>query len=258
MAPKVPKTITAEAAAALVKSGDWVDYGFGMGQPERFDRALAGRAGELRGVKLRSAFSMRPRAAIEVDPCGEHVLGYNWHFSGHDRAHADEGRAHYVPMNFGEAPDLYRRFVDPIDVVCIRTCPMDENGRFNFSGAVTYHKAMTERAKVLIVETSSALPYVFGTEEAVHANEVDYVIDAGDDPVPEIGNPSATEIDRKVAALIAAEVSDGACLQIGVGGMPNAVCSLLKDAGVRDLGIHTEMLVDGMIDLVDAGIVTGA
>ncbi len=255
---KTAKTITPEAAAALVKSGDWVDYGFGMGQPDRFDRALAARAPEVRGVKLRSAFSMRPRKVIEVDPCGEHFVGYNWHFSGYDRARADEGRAHYVPMNFGEAPDLYRRFVDPIDVVCIRTCPMDAHGWFNFSGAVSYHKAMTERAKVLIVETSTALPYVFGAEEAVHASAVDFVIDGGDDAVPEAGNPTATEIDREVAALIAAEVSDGACLQIGIGGMPNAVCGLLKDAGVRDLGIHTEMLVDGMIELVEAGIVTGA
>jgi acyl-CoA hydrolase len=258
MPAKTPKTITAAAAAALVKSNDWVDYGFGMGQPDRFDQALAARAPELRGVKIRSAFSMRPRKTIEVDPCGEHFHGYNWHFSGYDRARADEGRAHYVPMNFGESPDLYRRFVEPIDVVCIRTCPMDAHGYFNFNGAVTYHKAMTERAKTLVVETSTALPYAFGSEEAVHESEVDYVIDGGDDSVPEIGNPSATDVDRKVAALIAAEVRDGACLQIGVGGMPNAVCSLLKDAGVRDLGIHTEMLVDGMIDLVEAGIVTGA
>ena len=78
------------------------------------------------------------------------------------------------------------------------------------------------------------------------------------DPIPEIGNPAPTEVERKVAALIAAEIADGACLQIGIGGMPNAVCALLKDAGVRDLGIHTEMLVDGMIDLVEAGLVTGA
>jgi acyl-CoA hydrolase len=256
--PKTPQTITAEAAAERVKSGDWVDYGFGMGQPERFDRALAARAPDVRGVKIRSAFSMRPRKTMEVDPCGEHFMGYNWHFSGYDRARADEGRTHYVPMNFGESPDLYRRFVDPIDVVCVRTCPMDEHGWFNFSGAVTYHKAMTERAKILIVETSTAMPYVFGGEEAVHASEVDFVVDGADDPVTEFGNPTATDVDRKVAALIAAEVGDGACLQIGIGGMPNAVCALLRDAGVRDLGIHTEMLVDGMIDLVDAGIVTGA
>ncbi len=258
MARKTPTTVSAEAAAAVVRSGDWVDYGFGMGQPDRFDRALAARAAELRDVRIRAAFSMRPRAVLEVDGGCEHFRWLNWHFSGYDRARHDEGRCDYIPMNFGEAPDYYRRFVDPIDVVCVKTCPLDQHGYFNFGGAVSYHKAASERAKVLIVETSRAMPHVQGSEASVHASEVDYVIDAGDDSVPEIGNPVATEVDRKVATLIAAEVGDGACLQIGVGGMPNAVCGLLKDAGVRDLGIHTEMLVDGMIELYEAGLVTGA
>src|SRR5262249_11427142 len=146
----------------------------------------------------------------------------------------------------------------PIDVVCLKTCPMDEKGYFNFGGAITYQKATTERARILIVETCESMPYVHGAEEAVHRSEVDYVIDGGADPIPELQNPAATEVDHAVARLIAAEIDSGACLQIGVGGMPNAVCSLLCDAGVRDLGIHTEMLVDGMIDLVEAGLVTGA
>lgn len=255
---KEPKPISAEQAAAIVRSGDWLDYGFGMGQPDRFDRALAARAGELRGVKIRACLTMRPRAVLEADPTGESFLWLNWHFSGYDRRQHDAGRCTYIPMNFGEAPDYYRRFVDSIDVVCIRTAPMDEHGFFNFGGAVSYQKAMVERAKVLIVETSLAMPYVFGGEESVHAGEVDFVIDGGDEAPAELANPPATEIDRKVAALIAAEIEDGACLQIGVGGMPNAVCTLLKEAGIRDLGIHTEMLVDGMIDLIEAGLVTGA
>jgi acyl-CoA hydrolase len=252
------RKISANAAAALVKSGDWVDYGFGMGQPDLFDRALAARAHELCRVQIRSCLTMRPRAVLEADPAGEHFLWFNWHFSGYDRSQHDAGRCNYIPMNFGEAPGYYRRFVDPIDVACIKTCPMDAHGYFNFGAAVTYEKAMTERAKVLIVETCETMPYVFGSQESVHVSDVDYVIDGGADPIPEVANPPASDVDRKVAALIAAEIEDGACLQIGIGGMPNAVCALLKDAGVRDLGIHTEMLVDGMIDLCDAGLVTGA
>ncbi len=254
----VAKNISPETAATLVKSGDWVDYGFGMGQPDLFDRALAARSDELSGVKIRSCLSMRPRAVLEADRTGAHFLWFNWHFSGYDRQQHDAGRCNYIPMNFGEAPDYYRRFVDPIDVACIKTCPMDAHGHFNFGGAVSYLKAMTERARILVVETCAAMPYVYGSEESVHVSEVDYVIDGGAEPIPEVGNPPATEIDQKVGALIAAEIEDGACLQIGIGGMPNAVCALLKDAGVRDLGIHTEMLVDGMIDLVEAGLVTGA
>jgi len=258
MAKRMPKTISAEAAAALVRSGDWVDYGTNVGQPDLFDRALGARAEELRGVKIRSCLTLRPRAVLETDPDGEHFSWLSWHFSGYDRGHHDAGRSNYVPMNFGEAPDYYRRFVDPIDVVCLKTTPMDEHGFFNFGAAVTYHKAVTERARLLVVETSPAMPYVYGGEESVHASEVDYVIEGPDEALPELANPPPTDVDRKVAALIAAEIEDGACLQIGIGGMPNAVCASLKDAGVKDLGIHTEMFVDGMIDLVEAGLVTGA
>jgi acyl-CoA hydrolase len=258
MAKPVPKTISAEAAAALVRSGDWVDYGTNVGQPDLFDRALGARAQELRGVKIRSCLTLRPRAVLEADPEGEHFSWLSWHFSGYDRGHHDAGRSNYVPMNFGEAPDYYRRFVDPIDVVCLKTAPMDEHGFFNFGAAVTYHKAVTERARLLVVETSPAMPYVYGGEESVHASEVDYVIEGPDEALPELANPPPTDVDRQVAALIAAEIEDGACLQIGIGGMPNAVCASLKDAGVKDLGIHTEMFVDGMIELVEAGLVTGA
>jgi acyl-CoA hydrolase len=255
---KTPERISPEGAAALVRSGSWVDYGFGMGQPDLFDRALAARRDELRGVKIRSCLSLGPRAVLEADPTGEHFIWLNWHFSGYDRRQHDAGIASYIPMNFGEAPDYYRRFVDPIDVACIKTAPMDAKGYFNFGGAVAYQKAMTERARALVVETCQAMPYVYGSEAAVHASEVDFVIEGDGAPVPEVPNPPATDADRRVAELVAPEIEDGACLQIGIGGMPNAVCALLREAGVRDLGIHTEMLVDGMIDLVEAGLVTGA
>ena len=253
-----PKRLSAEAAAALVKSGDWVDYGLGMGQPDVFDRALAARARELTGVKIRACLTLKPRAVLDADPSGEHFLVFNWHFSGYDRRQHDAGRSNYIPMNFGEAPDLYRRHVDRVDVACIKTTPMDEHGYFNFGGAVSYTKAMTERARILLVETCERMPYVYGSEESVHVSEVHGVIEGDAEPMPEVPNPPVSDVDRKVAALIAPEIEDGACLQSGIGGMPNAVCGLLREATVRDLGIHTEMLVDGMIDLVEAGLVTGA
>jgi acyl-CoA hydrolase len=92
----------------------------------------------------------------------------------------------------------------------------------------------------------------------VHASRVHAFVEGDAAPLAELSNPPPNATDRAVAALIAAEVEDGACLQIGIGAMPNAVCALLREAGVRDLGVHTEMLVDGMIDLVEAGLVTGA
>ncbi len=252
------KRISAEGAAALVQSGDWVDYGFGVGQPDLFDQALAARKEQLRSVKIRAALTLRPRAVVECDPQGEHFLWFNWHFSGLDRKWHDAGRSNYIPMNFGEAPDYYRRFIDRVDVACIKTCPMDDHGFFNFGGAVSYQKAMAERATTLIVETCPTMPYVYGAEEAVHISDVAHVID-GESPAPaELANAQVTAIDHTVATLIAAEIEDGACLQIGIGGMPNAVCTLLGESTVQNLGIHSEMFVDGMIDLWEAGKVTGA
>jgi len=259
MPPKAPpRRVSAGDAASLVRSGDWIDYGFGLGQPDVFDRALAARRAELRGVKIRAALSLRPRAVLEEDPMGEHFVVLNWHFSGYDRRQHDAGRCTYIPMNFGEAPDYYRRFVPPVDVACVKTCPRDGHGFYNFGAAVTYHKALLEHARVVVVETSETMPYVHGSEANVHESEVDFVIEGDGEPAPEMENPPPSEVDCKVAALIAAEVEDGACLQVGIGAMPNAVCAFLKETGVRDLGVHTEMLVDGMIALAEAGLITGA
>jgi acyl-CoA hydrolase len=252
------QTISCEQAAAFVRSGMWLDYGAGLCQPDLFDKALAARGESLENVKLRSCLSMRPRAVAEGDGAGNHFFLFSWHFSGYDRKRHDAGRCNYLPLNLGEVPDYYRRFLPPVDIAILKTCPMDENGYFNFSAANLWHRAVVESAKMVIVEVSRGLPYVYGDGNGVHLSEVDYIVEGDHEPAPELPNPQPTEIDRTVAHLIAGEIEDGACLQIGIGGMPNAVCVLLKDAGVRDLGIHTEMLVDGMIELVAAGVVTGA
>jgi acyl-CoA hydrolase len=258
MRPAHPKVVSAEAAAALVRSGDWVDYGGNISQPDLFDRALAARAGELRDVKVRSCLTLRPHAIAAADPDGERFQLLSWHFSAYDRKLHDAGRTHYIPMNFGEAPDDYRRFIERVDVACLKVCPRDANGFYNFGGAGTYHGAMMAKAKIRVVEVSNAMPYCHGSDNGIHESEVDYVIEGDHAPITEAINPPVSEIDRSIATLIAAEIEDGSCLQIGIGAMPNAVCSMLKEAGVKDLGIHTEMMVDGMVELIEAGLVTGA
>jgi acyl-CoA hydrolase len=212
----------------------------------------------LHDVRIRAALTLSPRAVLEADPHGDHALWFNWHFSGYDRARNLDGRCNYIPMNFGEVPDWYRRFIDPVDILVLKTAPMDENGYFNFGMSSTYSYATAERARCIIVEVSEHAPYVYGEQSAIHASQVDYIIEEPGDPLPEIKNPPISEIDRRIAANIAAEVENGACLQIGIGGMPNAVCTMLREAGVRDLGIHTEMLADGIIELIEAGLVTNA
>jgi acyl-CoA hydrolase len=251
------QTISPERAASFVRSGMWLDYGSGLGQPDVFDQALAARWESLENVKIRSCLSMRPRAVAEGDEGGNRFFLFSWHFSGYDRKRHDAGRCHYMPLNLGEVPDYYRRFLAPVDIAILKTCPMDENGYFNFSAANLWHRAVVESAKMVIVEVSRALPYVYGDENGVHLSEVDYIVDGDHEPAPELPNPQPTEIDHAVARLIASEIDDGACLQIGIGGMPNAVCALLLESGVRDLGVHTEMLTDGIGDLYKAGRITG-
>jgi acyl-CoA hydrolase len=255
---KSARRVTAEDAAALVCSGDWLDYGAVLGQPDAFDTALAQRVGELRNVNIRGCLSLRPRAVLEADPEREHFNFFNWRLGGYDRKQCDAGRQNYIPCNLGEISDYYRRFIDPPEIMVVKTRPVDAEGFFNFGTANLWHGAVAERAKIVIVETDPALPYVHGIENGLHISQVDYVIEGGGQPVPELPHVSPTDADRAVARLIAAEIEDGACLQIGIGAMPNAVCSLLLETGVRNLGIHTEMLTDGIVDLYNAGVVTGA
>jgi acyl-CoA hydrolase len=258
-ASKAPaQNITAVHAANMVRSGMWIDYGTSLCQPDVFDTALGARITELRGIKIRNCLSMRPRAVIEQDPTGEHAHLFSLHFSGYDRKKHDAGRCSYLPVNLGEIPDYYRRFIDPVDIVIFKACPMDENGFFNLSAANLWHRAVMERAKVVIIEVSTGNPYVMGDQTGIHISEVDYVIEGDNQPAPELPNSPPSEVDRAVARHIMREIDDGACLQIGIGGMPNAVCTSLLDSNVRDLGIHTEMMTDGIAALYSAGRVSGA
>jgi acyl-CoA hydrolase len=250
--------ISPEQAASLVKSGMWLDWGATLCEPAVFDKALAARKDELENVKIRTCLSMRPLAVIEEDPEGKHFHLFSWHFSAYERRKHDVGRCNYTPLNLGEVPDYYRRFLDPVDIAILQTCPMDDGGYFNFGPTSLWQRTVVEQATVVILEINSQIPYVFGKDNGVHLSEVDYIIEGDNQPCAELPNPEASEIDRMVARRITAEVEDGSCLQIGIGGMPNAVCALLMESSVRDLGIHTEMLTDGLGLLYRSGRVTGS
>ena len=254
----MPETISAEEAARLVKSGMWLDYGSALCQPDVFDKSLAARKDELTNVKIRSCLSMRPRSVIECDSEGRHFHMFSWHFTGYDRRKHDAGLCNYIPLNLGEVPDYYRRFLTPVDVAILKTCPIDDGGYFNFGPTNMWQRAVVDRAGLVIVETNHSMPYAFGKENGVHASEVDFIIEGDDQPCAELPNPEPSEIDQNVARRIAAEIEDGSCLQISIGGMPNAVCCLLLESGVKDLGIHTEMMTDGLGLLYRSGRVTGS
>jgi acyl-CoA hydrolase len=252
------RNITADEAAALVQSNTWIDYCGSLSAPQAFDRALAKRVGSVENVKIRSVISLRPVAAVEADPEGRSFHFFNWHLSGYDRRLHDAGRCHHIPLHLGEVPDYYRRFLAPVDICVLKVAPADASGRFNLGPTVVWLRTIIECARLVIVEVAPAMPRVEGEIAWLHQDEVDFIIDGDGTALPQLPNPPATDVDRRVATLIAGEIDHGACLQIGIGGMPNAVCSLLAQSGVRDLGIHTEMLTDGIIDLYHAGCISGA
>jgi acyl-CoA hydrolase len=235
-----------------------VDYGLGFNQGDEFDAALAARVGELSDVNIRACLTVRPRQVLEKDPQGKVFHWWNWHFSGYDRTKHDIGQCGYIPLNLGEVPDYYRRFLPATDVAVMKARPKDRHGFYNFGPTHVWHRAVVETAKVLIVEVSPTLPHANGVDCGVHESEIDFLIDGNNAPPTELHNPAPTEVDHAVANRVLGEIEDGACVQIGIGAMPNAACTLLAQSGIKDLGIHTEMLTDGIIDLVKAGRVTGA
>jgi acyl-CoA hydrolase len=250
------KLKSASDVASLVKNGDILDFGFGITQPDLFDTALAEQKDRLENVTIRNALSVKPMRSVESDPEQQHFQWQNWHFSGYDRNKFTQGLVSYIPFNFGEGPEIYRKYLD-VDMVVIKTTPMDSHGYFNFGVSNTYAKASCDTAKRIVVETSTEMPVCYGTENCIHITEVEAVIEGDNAPLFELPIAPMTSIDRQVAYLIVPLIEDRSCLQIGVGGMPNSVCSALANSDIKDLGIHTEMFVDGMIDLVEAGKVTG-
>lgn len=252
------RTISGDEAAGLVRSGMWLDYATALCQPDVFDCALAARRDELENVKIRSCLTMRPRAVVEADPTGRHFCWFSWHFSGYDRHKHDCGCCNYIPLNLGEVPDYYRRFVEPVDMLILKTRPADAGGCFNFGPTSMWQRAVIERARTVVVEVTRGLPYACGDRNSIHLGEVDYIVEGDDRDPPELSNPTPGEIDRAVARHITEEIEDGSCLQVGIGGMANAVCTLLLESGVRDLGVHTEMLTDGILELYESGRVTGS
>lgn len=251
------KLVTPEEAVKVVKSGDWVEYGSFTGQVRVLDKALAERKHELRDVKIRALTRLGIPEVVKADPKAQSFSYHNWHFSESDRKLHDQGLCWHVPMLYHELPGFYRRFLD-VDVVMIPVTPVDEHGYFNFGPQASHTKAMCEKGKTIILEVNPNIPRCLGgREESIHISQVDYIVEA-DWAMPEIPISSPSEIDEKIASFIMAEIEDGSCLQLGIGGMPNAVGKMIAKSDLKDLGIHTEMMTDAMVDMVETGQVTGS
>lgn len=253
------KLVTADEAVKVVKSGDWVDYGWCNGTPDALDKALAKRTDELTDVKLRGGILLKPLAVFEREDAGEHFCWNSWHMSGIERKLIARGCAYYAPIRYSELPRYYREG-NCSDVVMIVCAPMDAHGYFNFGPNASHLAAACEMAKTIIVEVNENMPRCLGGfENNVHISDVDYIVEGENPPIAEMGGGGpATDVDKAVAKLIVEQIPNGACLQLGIGGMPNAVGSMIADSDLKDLGVHTEMYVDAFVDIAKAGKINGA
>lgn len=250
------KLMTPEAAAKLVKSGDWVDYGSFTAQPVAIDKALAARKDELSDIKVRGVTALFVPQIIQVDPEGDVFTYQSYHFSGLERKLADKHQAYYSSMVYHEFPTFFRKYLD-VDVAYIPVASMDRHGYFNFGLSVSHTRAVVERAKKVVVEVWPNMPRCLGGyEEAVHISEVDGIVEY-DHTIPQLPNAAPSAADEKIAEFVMQEIEDGACIQLGIGGMPNAVGSLIAKSDLKDLGIHTEMFTDSMVEMVENGVVNG-
>lgn len=255
------KLTTADAAMASLKSGMDVAMGMAIAEPPALLEALARRAEseELSDIRLWYFHSLDAAGRTVLRPDMLHRIRPHCMFLSHIerrliKDHGDTtpfGPIEFVPVAFSASPQLLTDNV-ALDLCVTTVSPMDSNGWFTLGTSNDYTSTAARRAKQLIVEVNPAMPRVFG-DSLLHISEVDAIVE-NQRPLPEIpcGVPSGEE--QAIARIIANMIDDRACLQMGIGTLPSAVCQLLEDR--RDLGIHTELLTPAMARLVESGAVT--
>ena len=253
------KLTTAEEAVKVIKSGDWVDYGFCNTHPHVLDEALARRAPELEDVKVRGGIALWKPAIFDIEEPAKHIIYNSHHTGGFERKHIDTGACFYEPMRYSELPRYYYDHINPPDVALIQVGPMDKHGYFNFGVSASHMKAICDTAKILIVEVNQNMPRCLGGfGESVHITDVDMIVEGRNDPMGQLLSTPPTEIDKAVAKQVVERIPNGACLQLGIGGMPNAVGMLLCESDLKDMSVHTEMYVEAFVDLSLCGKISGA
>ena len=253
------KLTTADEAVKVIKSGDWVDYGFCATHPRVLDEALARRAPELEDVKVRGGIALWKPAIFDIEDPVHHIIYNAHHTGGFERKHIDTGACFYEPMRYSELPRYYYDHINPPDVAMFQVAPMDRHGYFNFGVSASHLKAICDTAKIVIVEVNQNMPRCLGGfGESVDITDVDMIVEGRNDPMGQLLSAEPTEIDKAVAKQVVERIPSGACLQLGIGGMPNAVGKLLCESDLKDMSVHTEMYVEAFVDLSLCGKISGA
>lgn len=259
------KLISAETAAQLVKSGDTVEYGMFATKPIDFDTALGQRAGDgLENVSIRGTGTVLPvPEVIKNDPEQKSFQYFSWYFTAIDRKAGDYGLACHCPFNYHEAtllaysPDFSHAWAD---VWVAQVSPMDPSGCFNFGLGNSHNRGIALNSRIAIVEVNQNMPRCLGgSDEFIHISEIDYIIEGSNQPIFAVPpSPEPNDAERQIANYIMEEIPDGACLQLGIGALPNLIGNLIAESDLKELGIQSEMFCDAMVRMYDRGKVTNS
>lgn len=242
-----------EEVAMYVKSGDVCACPTGLEEPTAICEAVAARAmrGELTGVVHHATLSVKGGPFMKPELKGKYDY-VSWFTGGPGRKGIQEGIHTYIPNNYSTIPGLWRDVQPRLDVFYAEVSPMDKHGYFSCPMAGAEVVAMREKASIILLDVNDQMPRVMG-DCLIHISQVTALCESSR-PLLVLNNPPLSDDDKKIGQMIADEVCDGATLQLGIGGIPNAVGVLLKDK--KDLGLHTEMFTDSMVDLLECGAVT--
>jgi len=252
------KFVPPEEAAKAVRSGDWVDYGFGAGFPELMDRALAGRRDELTGVKVRGGLVIRPRIeVVEQDPEQKAFSYYSWHIGDYERKLQSRGLVQFIPTLLRSLPELYRNHIR-VDVAFVPVSSPDDQGYCGLGISNYAWRVIFEHARTVIFEINERLPRLQGVDGShrVHLSEADHIVEGEHEPLPVRSYRDPSPVDVQIAKLVVDEIPDGAVLSLGVGGVPFTVAKMLAESDKKDLGCWTGTISDAFLALHKAGKLT--
>ena len=251
-ADTLSRSTSAADALSRVKSGDRVFVHGVAAAPKSLISALVERAGELRNVEIVHLHT--EGEAPYSRPEFQQSFRVNAFFVGANvREAVNSGRGDYVPVFLSEIPALFRKGVLPIDVALVNVSPPDKHGFCSLGVSVDIARAAVDCAKTVIAQINPQMPRTIG-DALVPLKRIDAFVEV-DEPLHEVAMPRLTAVDEAIGRNVAERIEDGATLQMGIGSIPNAVLAALRDH--RDLGVHTEMFSDGLIELVESGVITG-
>ena len=247
------KYISALEAVSKVESNQTIGVGIAGSEPVGLMTEMAEVAQNVENVHFWTCLPMRPYEIFVKSEMAGHIFNENWFYSPTDRKVHNEGRVSYVPNNLNRAAtDKLHSTKGKLDIFWGTATPPNEEGYMSLSIGLIVQKDLFEAADLKILEINENLPFTYG-DTLVHISEVDYAVE-NHVPLVELPPIPPSDIEQKIGGYIAELIDDGSTIQLGIGGIPNAITAFIMER--KDLGIHTEMIVDGMVDLIEAGVVT--